>query len=166
MTEPKTTWEEMTGTSDPDAAERRRAIEAIRPYYENKLARDLYEAEVKRLDPSASDYSKLGTLRKWLHDHWGDNDRRSDPLYEDEGEPLIAYLQAGGSRYVYDSPRAIFERDKSLYKRLTTLDCFEINPERVASEIATGRLEAADVEPFRKQSARSASLHVRPEEKR
>ena len=165
MTEPKTTYEEMTGSPDPDAAERRRAIEAIRPLYENKKAAALYELSAKRFDPSASDYAKFGPLRRWLHDHWGDpTKKQSERLYDDE-HGYYAYLQSGGESVTYDAPTAIRDRDASLYKRLQELGCFEVSAERVADCIAKGLLMPIDVEPFRFVRIKSASLQVK-EEKR
>lgn len=137
---------------------RRQAIEQISPLFALRQDIAAYQAGARTLDPDASDYGRMGVLRRWLHDHAGEK------LSDDE-HGLIAYLQPGGTTLAYDTPLAIFNRAQSLFQRLFEVDAFVVDEKRVADCIKKGLLAEADIAPFRHVIARTPSLRIEKEEK-
>lgn len=133
--------------------ERRRAIDDMHHIYEWRQTEKAVKAELAAVDASASDYSKMSPLRRWLIDHEGER------LHDDE-RGLTAWLQPSGSTDVYDTPLAVRERMPDIFQRLLELDCLRIDADRVKAAIRESRLEAADIVPFRHSVARTPSLKV------
>ena len=143
----------MSDNELEDMAERRAAVEAVKDLWEWRKTAANVDAMIKDLDGSASDYSKMGALRRWLTDHDGER------LYDGEAG-LVAYLQSGGESDAYDSPAAISERDPTIYKRLAELGCFAVDAKMVQERIKRGQLTAADIAPFVRKLARTPSLRI------
>lgn len=139
--------------AEEDAAAERGAIEAIRPLWENRKAAAYYEAEVKKLDPSASDRGKMGALRVWLLEHDGER------LYDNE-RGLVAYLQNGGMSDHYAAAYEVKQGDEKLYERLLHMGALVIDGKRVAELVKSGQLVAADIAPYRHQEGRTPALKV------
>ena len=130
--------------TEEDLFARLEAINQIRHIYQWRRVESRAGVEVKKLDPSASDYGKMGALRRWLLDHPGEE------LVDDEAPGYVAKLQPGGtSAPAYDLPTAIRKRAPALDRRLAELGCYVVDGKRVAEMIAAGLLAEADVAPFR-----------------
>ena len=139
--------------AEEDAAVERAAVEAIRPLWENRKAAAYYDAEVKKLDPSASDRGKMGALRVWLMEHEGER------LYDNERN-LVAYLQNAGMSDRYAAVYEVKQGDEKLYERLLMLGALVIDAQRVAELVKSGHLVAADIAPYRHQEGRTPALKV------
>ena len=134
-----------------EAQARRGAVEEMKPLWDLRQAIKAYEAAVKAFDPSASEYGRMGNLRRWLMDHEGER------LVDGESG-LVAFVQGGGESWVYDSPLAIKERAPALWQRLWETGCFVVDAKRVVD--AGELLVAADLEPFRRRQVRTPMLKI------
>ena len=145
-----------TFTEQVEATEleaRRAAIETIKPLYDLKTAKADYDRAMRMFDPSASDYGKMGALRRWLLDHDGER--------LDDGETgLSAWLASGGEQALYDTPLAIKERHPDLFQRLWELGALEVDGERVKDALKKGLLAEADAEKFSHHVMRTARLMI------
>lgn len=145
---------------DDDIDARRKAVEQMKPLWEWKQTEKAVADEIKKIDPHASEYPRMGSLRRWLHDHPGED-------LDDLEAGLVAFLQPGGSSTVYDAPAAIKERDAPLYRRLEELGCLAVDAKRIDDAIKRGWLSPGDVAPFRHEVDKTPSLRVvRAEERR
>ena len=139
--------------AEEDVAAERAAIEAIRPLWENRKAAAYYEAEVKKIDPSASDRGQMGRLRVWLLEHDGER------LYDNERK-LVAWLQSAGMSDHYAAAYEVKQGDEKLYERLLMLGALVIDAKRVAELVKSNQLVAADIAPYRHQEGRTPALKV------
>ena len=137
-----------------DVAERRAAVEAIKPLFEWRQAERNVAVEVKKIDPSTTDYGSFGVLRRWLTDHDGER------LYDD-GHGLMAYLQESNSD-VYASPAEIRDKAPALYAQLERLNCFALDAQTVQSAVKNGHIVEAELAPWKHRIIRSVALKVEP----
>lgn len=138
---------------------RREALSQIKDLYEWRKTEKSVKAQIDALDPSASDYGKMGALRRWLFDHAGED------LHDDEAG-LVAWLQSAGETEAYDTPNAIYKDAPELYTRLSVLDCFVLDRARVTDCIKKGLLLSSDIAPFKHPMSRTPSLRVDVQENR
>jgi len=134
-------------------ADERGAIDDLLPLWEAKQAIKWYEADVKRIDPSASDYGAMGRVRRYLTDH------PDEPLTDQEHR-IRARLLPGGTSDLWEPANAIRERKPHVYQRLQELGCLQVDPTAVKNAIAKGHLSAGDVAEFCRQVGKTPRLEV------
>ena len=147
------TLADMLAVDDLEA--RRAAVEQIKPIHDWRKTESAVKAELTKLDPSASDYGKMGDLRRWLLDH-------GEPLYDEEAG-LKAWLQSSGESDAYDLPSAIKERAPLLYRRLEELGAFVVDGKRVDDLVNKGLLMRADMDGFTHKIGKTPSLRIAEE---
>jgi hypothetical protein len=148
---------QFTGLDDVDARLLREALDAMRALKQARTWQKEYETAVRKLDPSASDYGKMGALRRWLLDH--ECYTPQEGLVDGE-LGLVAWLAYAGESEVWEPPSAIRARDPSLYRRLEELGAFAVDAARVRDLVAHGHLAEADVAPFRRPVERTRQLRI------
>ena len=157
MTQTTDEFSEILEAEDLEA--RRAAVEQIKSLYEWRKTETAVKAQLAKLDPSASEYPKMGPLRRWLHDHEGED------LHDDE-TGLVAWLAPGGESDAYADPREIKKVSPRLYDHLELLGCFTVDARMVAEMVKQHKIELADLAEFRHKVTRTPSLRVNVQEKR
>ena len=139
-------------------ADERGAVEDLEPLLMAKEGAASWDKERKRYDPSASEYPKMGRVRRYLTDHGGVG---GDPLIDHELR-IIARLTSGGHETVYDPPSAIKARNPQLYRRLVELNLIVevLDVKAVEKAIADSLLVPGDLEGFVKEVDRTPKLDI------
>lgn len=145
------TFEQEIAAEDLQA--RREAVEAIRPLYEWREQRRMSEAGEKNYDPSASDYTKMGALRRWLLEHEGER------LHDDESG-LVAYLSPRSGATHYASTLELREKAPELLDKLLLLGCLSVDDKRVRDAMQRGELTKDELASWSHPTDGTPSLRI------
>lgn len=138
--------------AEEDDAERQ-AIADLEPLYNAHEAKRFYERDSRLYDPHASDYGKMGKVRRWLTDHAG------EPLIDQE-LGIKAWLQPGGKSDRYEAVAVIHEQNPKLFERLLLLGCLSLDGGAIANAMRAGLLSKGDLEGYVFATERTSSLRI------